>query len=186
MLTIGTALRPSATRVMLLGSGELGKEVAIECQRLGLEGIAVDRYADAPAMHVAHRSHVINMLDGDALKAVIEHERPDYIVPEIEAIATAMLVELERQGHRVVPCAEATRLTMNREGIRRLAAEELENASQRLAFLLSAGRSAEDGVRIEARQILRDQFAIFAQADAAGLIVHQPAADQRVAVFELR
>jgi phosphoribosylglycinamide formyltransferase 2 (EC 2.1.2.-) len=125
MLTIGTALRPSATRVMLLGSGELGKEVSIECQRLGLEVIAVDRYPDAPAMHVAHRSHVINMLDGDALKAVIEQERPDYIVPEIEAIATAMLVELERQGHRVVPCAEATRLTMNREGIRRLAAEEL-------------------------------------------------------------
>ncbi|HGE8326219.1 TPA: formate-dependent phosphoribosylglycinamide formyltransferase [Serratia marcescens] len=125
MLTIGTALRPSATRVMLLGSGELGKEVAIECQRLGLEVIAVDRYPDAPAMHVAHRSHVINMLDGDALKAFIEQERPDYIVPEIEAIATAMLVELERQGHRVVPCAEATRLTMNREGIRRLAAEEL-------------------------------------------------------------
>lgn len=125
MLTIGTALRPSATRVMLLGSGELGKEVAIECQRLGLEVIAVDRYADAPAMHVAHRSHVINMLDGDALKAVIEQERPDYIVPEIEAIATSMLVELEQQGHRVVPCAEATRLTMNREGIRRLAAETL-------------------------------------------------------------
>ncbi|PVZ82782.1 phosphoribosylglycinamide formyltransferase 2 [Serratia sp. S1B] len=125
MLTIGTALRPSATRVMLLGSGELGKEVAIECQRLGLEVIAVDRYANAPAMHVAHRSHVINMLDGEALKAVIEQERPDYIVPEIEAIATNMLVELERLGHRVVPCAEATRLTMNREGIRRLAAETL-------------------------------------------------------------
>ncbi|MBP1130158.1 phosphoribosylglycinamide formyltransferase 2 [Serratia sp. PL17] len=125
MLTIGTALRPSATRVMLLGSGELGKEVAIECQRLGLEVIAVDRYADAPAMHVAHRSHVINMLDGNALKAVIEQERPDYIVPEIEAIATSMLVELEQQGHHVVPCAEATRLTMNREGIRRLAAETL-------------------------------------------------------------
>ncbi|NIC27443.1 formate-dependent phosphoribosylglycinamide formyltransferase [Serratia plymuthica] len=125
MLTIGTALRPSATRVMLLGSGELGKEVAIECQRLGLEVIAVDRYADAPAMHMAHRSHVINMLDGNALKALIEQERPDYIVPEIEAIATSMLVELEQQGHRVVPCAEATRLTMNREGIRRLAAETL-------------------------------------------------------------
>lgn len=125
MLTIGTALRPSATRVMLLGSGELGKEVAVECQRLGLEVIAVDRYADAPAMHVAHRSHVINMLDGEALKAVIEQEHPDYIVPEIEAIATGMLVELEQQGHRVVPCAEATRLTMNRESIRRLAAETL-------------------------------------------------------------
>lgn len=125
MLTIGTALCPAATRVMLLGSGELGKEVAIECQRLGLEVIAVDRYPNAPAMHVAHRSHVINMLDGDALKAVIEQERPDYIVPEIEAIATNMLVELEQLGHHVVPCAEATRLTMNREGIRRLAAETL-------------------------------------------------------------
>lgn len=126
MLTIGTALRTGATRVMLLGSGELGKEVAIECQRLGLEVIAVDRYADAPAMQVAHRSHVINMLDGDALKQVIESERPDFIVPEIEAIATSMLVELEKQGHKVVPCAEATRLTMNREGIRRLAAETLQ------------------------------------------------------------
>lgn len=125
MMTIGTALRPSATRVMLLGSGELGKEVAIECQRLGLEVIAVDRYADAPAMHVAHRSHVINMLDANALKNVIEQERPDFIVPEIEAIATDMLVELEKCGHSVVPCAEATRLTMNREGIRRLAAETL-------------------------------------------------------------
>lgn len=126
MLTIGTALRTGATRVMLLGSGELGKEVAIECQRLGLEVIAVDRYADAPAMQVAHRSHVINMLDGDALKQVIESEHPDFIVPEIEAIATSMLVELEKQGHNVAPCAEATRLTMNREGIRRLAAETLK------------------------------------------------------------
>jgi len=126
MLTMGTALRSGATRVMLLGSGELGKEVAIECQRLGLEVIAVDRYADAPAMQVAHRSHVINMLDGDALKQVIETERPDFIVPEIEAIATSMLVELEKQGHNVVPCAEAARLTMNREGIRRLAAETLQ------------------------------------------------------------
>jgi phosphoribosylglycinamide formyltransferase 2 len=126
MLTIGTALRTGATRVMLLGSGELGKEVALECQRLGLEVIAVDRYADAPAMQVAHRSHVINMLDGEALKQLIEHERPDFIVPEIEAIATSMLVELEKQGHNVVPTAEATRLTMNREGIRRLAAETLK------------------------------------------------------------
>ncbi|MEI7350490.1 formate-dependent phosphoribosylglycinamide formyltransferase, partial [Pectobacterium parmentieri] len=125
MLTIGTALRADATRVMLLGSGELGKEVAIECQRLGIEVIAVDRYADAPAMQIAHRSHVINMLDGNALKALVEAERPDYIVPEIEAIATDMLVALEKQGHHVVPCAEATRLTMNREGIRRLAAETL-------------------------------------------------------------
>lgn len=126
MTLLGTALRPAATRVMLLGSGELGKEVAIECQRLGIEVIAVDRYADAPAMHVAHRSHVINMLDGQALKALVEAEKPHFIVPEIEAIATDMLVELERQGQNVVPCARATQLTMNREGIRRLAAEELE------------------------------------------------------------
>lgn len=125
MTVLGTALRPAATRVMLLGSGELGKEVAIECQRLGIEVIAVDRYADAPAMHVAHRSHVINMLDGQALKALVEQEKPDFIVPEIEAIATDMLIELEQTGQHVVPCARATKLTMNREGIRRLAAEEL-------------------------------------------------------------
>ncbi|MGD8203260.1 formate-dependent phosphoribosylglycinamide formyltransferase [Pantoea sp. FN0305] len=125
MTILGTALRPSATRVMLLGSGELGKEVAIECQRLGVEVIAVDRYADAPAMHVAHRSHVINILDGEALKALINQERPDFVVPEIEAIATDMLIELEQQGQRVVPAAQAARLTMNREGIRRLAAETL-------------------------------------------------------------
>ncbi|MFZ1875278.1 MAG: formate-dependent phosphoribosylglycinamide formyltransferase [Chania sp.] len=148
MLTIGTALRPSATRVMLLGSGELGKEVAIECQRLGLEVIAVDRYKDAPAMHVAHRSHVINMLDGQALKAVIELERPDYIVPEIEAIATSMLVELEQQGHNVVPCAEATRLTMNREGIRRLAAETLGLPTSSYRFA-----DSEEGFRAAVAEI---------------------------------
>ncbi|WJV64351.1 formate-dependent phosphoribosylglycinamide formyltransferase [Pectobacteriaceae bacterium CE70] len=134
MLTMGTALRPGATRVMLLGSGELGKEVAIECQRMGIEVIAVDRYADAPAMQVAHRSHVINMLDGEALKQLVESERPDYIVPEIEAIATDMLVALEQQGHHVVPCAQATRLTMNREGIRRLAAETLGLPTSRYHF----------------------------------------------------
>jgi phosphoribosylglycinamide formyltransferase 2 len=110
---------------MLLGSGELGKEVAIECQRLGIEVIAVDRYANAPAMHVAHRSHVINMLDAAELKALVLAEKPDFIVPEIEAIATDMLIELEQLGQHVVPCARATKLTMNREGIRRLAAEEL-------------------------------------------------------------
>lgn len=125
MTTLGTALRPEATRVMLLGSGELGKEVALECQRLGVEVIAVDRYADAPAMHVAHRSHVINMLDGAALAALIAREKPHFVVPEIEAIATDMLVELEKQGQHVVPTARAAKLTMNREGIRRLAAEEL-------------------------------------------------------------
>lgn len=103
----GTATRENATRVLLLGSGELGKEVAIECQRLGLEVIACDRYADAPAMQVAHRSHVLDMLDGDALQAIIEREKPDYVVPEIEAIATSKLVELEAQGLNVVPTANA-------------------------------------------------------------------------------
>ncbi|WP_413722648.1 formate-dependent phosphoribosylglycinamide formyltransferase [Sodalis sp. RH24] len=142
MLIIGTALRPGATRVMLLGSGELGKEVAIECQRLGVEVIAVDRYANAPAMHVAHRAHVINMLDGDALRAVIELERPDFIVPEIEAIATDMLVALEHEGHHVVPCAQATRLTMNREGIRRLAAETLGLPTS--AYRFAADRAGLD------------------------------------------
>ncbi|MFB9134305.1 formate-dependent phosphoribosylglycinamide formyltransferase [Vibrio olivae] len=121
----GSATRKSATRVLLLGSGELGKEVAIECQRLGLEVIACDRYADAPAMQVAHRSHVLNMLDGEALEAIIALEKPDFVVPEIEAIATSKLVELEAKGLNVVPSAKATLLTMNREGIRRLAAEEL-------------------------------------------------------------
>ncbi|MGR5361687.1 formate-dependent phosphoribosylglycinamide formyltransferase [Vibrio mediterranei] len=121
----GTATRENATRVLLLGSGELGKEVAIECQRLGLEVIACDRYADAPAMQVAHRSYVLDMLDGEALEAIINKEQPDYVVPEIEAIATDKLVELESKGLNVVPTANATKLTMNREGIRRLAAEEL-------------------------------------------------------------
>ncbi|AEF21016.1 MULTISPECIES: formate-dependent phosphoribosylglycinamide formyltransferase [Pseudomonas] len=125
MPRIGTPLSPSATRVLLCGSGELGKEVVIELQRLGVEVIAVDRYANAPAMQVAHRNHVINMLDGAALRAVIEQEKPHYIVPEIEAIATATLVELENEGYTVIPSARAAQLTMNREGIRRLAAEEL-------------------------------------------------------------
>ena len=121
----GTATCSDATRVLLLGSGELGKEVAIECQRLGLEVIAVDRYENAPAMHVAHRSHVIDMLDGDELKRIIDLEKPHFVVPEIEAIATDTLVELESQGVKVVQTANATKLTMNREGIRRLAAETL-------------------------------------------------------------
>ncbi|OCH19929.1 formate-dependent phosphoribosylglycinamide formyltransferase [Aliivibrio sp. 1S128] len=122
----GTALSSSATKVLLLGSGELGKEVAIECQRLGIEVIAVDRYLNAPAMQVAHRSYAIDMLDADALEEIIKKEQPDYVVPEIEAIATDKLVELEKQGLNVVPTANATKLTMNREGIRRLAAEELK------------------------------------------------------------
>lgn len=121
----GTATCSDATRVLLLGSGELGKEVAIECQRLGLEVIAVDRYENAPAMQVAHRSHVIDMLDGNALKRIITLEKPHFVVPEIEAIATDTLVELENQGVNIVPTANATKLTMNREGIRRLAAETL-------------------------------------------------------------
>lgn len=126
MSHIGTPLAANATRVLLLGSGELGKEVAIELQRLGCEVIAVDRYANAPAMQVAHRSHVIDMLDASALRAVIEAERPAYIVPEIEAIATATLVELEAEGYTVIPTARAAQLTMDREGIRRLASEQLQ------------------------------------------------------------
>ena len=125
MTRIGTPLSSTATRVLLCGGGELGKEVVIELQRLGVEVIVVDRYDNAPAMQVAHRSHAISMLDGDALRAVIEQEKPDYIVPEIEAIATDTLVDLESEGYTVIPTARAARLTMNREGIRRLAAEEL-------------------------------------------------------------
>ena len=122
---IGTPLSRSAKKVLLCGAGELGKEVAIELQRLGVEVIAVDRYANAPAMQVAHRSHVVDMLDGQALRNVIELEKPDLVVPEIEAIATDTLAELEREGFTIIPTAKATQLTMNREGIRRLAAEEL-------------------------------------------------------------
>jgi phosphoribosylglycinamide formyltransferase 2 len=131
---LGTALSPGATRVLLLGAGELGKEVAIECQRLGLEVIACDRYANAPAMQVAHRSHVFNMLDGAALREVITREQPHYVVPEVEAIATQTLVELEAEGVNVVPTARATQLTMNREGIRRLAAETLQLQTSPYAF----------------------------------------------------
>ena len=125
MVSIGTPLSPTATRVLFCGGGELGKEVVIELQRYGVEVIVVDRYANAPAMQVAHRSHVIDMLDGAALREVIETEQPHIIVPEIEAIATATLVELEQEGYNVIPTARAAQLTMNREGIRRLAAEEL-------------------------------------------------------------
>lgn len=126
MVSIGTPLSPSATRVLMLGAGELGKEVALELQRLGVEVVAVDRYENAPAMQVAHRGHCISMLDGEALRRIVRAERPHYIVPEIEAIATDTLVELEREGFTVVPTARAVRLTMDREGIRRLAAEELK------------------------------------------------------------
>ncbi len=125
MTTIGTPFSSTATKVLLCGAGELGKEVAIELQRLGVEVIACDRYENAPAMQVADRSYTLSMLDGEALRAVITQEKPDLIVPEIEAIATDTLVELESEGFNIVPTAKATKLTMNREGIRRLAAEEL-------------------------------------------------------------
>ncbi|MEN8720743.1 MAG: formate-dependent phosphoribosylglycinamide formyltransferase [Oceanococcaceae bacterium] len=125
VLTFGTPLTPTATKVLFLGAGELGKEVIIELQRLGVEVIAVDRYPHAPGMQVAHRHHVIDMLDGAALRRVIAEEKPDYVVPEIEAIHTATLVELEAAGQTVIPTARAAQLTMDREGIRRLAAETL-------------------------------------------------------------
>ena len=135
MTTIGTPLSPSATRVMMLGSGELGKEVVIELQRFGVETIAVDRYANAPAMQVAHRSHVIDMTDAAALRALVEAERPHLIVPEIEAIATDELARIEAEGiATIIPTAKATQLTMDREGIRRLAADELGLPTSPFAF----------------------------------------------------
>jgi phosphoribosylglycinamide formyltransferase 2 len=146
-VSIGTPLSPTATRVLMLGAGELGKEVVIELQRLGVEVIAVDRYADAPAMQVAHRAHVIDMLDGAELRRVITSEHPHTIVPEVEAIATDTLLELEAEGFTVIPTARATRLTMNREGIRRLAAEELGLATSPYRFA-----ATED----EFRQAVRD------------------------------
>ena len=134
MAKLGTALTKSAIKVLMLGSGELGKEVVIEMQRFGVEVIAVDRYENAPAMQVAHRSYTINMLDAAALRKVIEAEKPDYIVPEIEAIATPELLKLEKEGYHVIPTARATFLTMNREGIRRLAAEELGLPTSKYRF----------------------------------------------------
>lgn len=134
MTTIGTPLSSGATRLMLLGAGELGKEVVIEAQRFGVEVIAVDRYANAPAMQVAHRRHVINMLDPRALRELVLRERPHFIVPEIEAIATTELLALEQEGYTVIPTARAARLTMDREGIRRLAAEQLGLATSPYRF----------------------------------------------------
>jgi phosphoribosylglycinamide formyltransferase 2 len=134
MVNIGTPLTKNAVRVMLLGSGELGKEVVIELQRFGVEVIAVDRYKNAPAMQVAHRAHVISMLDGAEIRRLVELEKPHYIVPEIEAIATPMLLELEKEGWTVIPTGRAARLTMDREGIRRLAAEELKIPTSRYRF----------------------------------------------------
>lgn len=126
MAKFGTVLKKGGKKALLCGSGELGKEVTIELQRLGIEVVALDKYANAPAMQVAHRSHVLSMLDGVRLRQIIEEEKPDYIIPEVEAIATPTLVELEKEGYNVIPTANATLLTMNREGIRRLAAEELK------------------------------------------------------------
>ncbi len=125
MAKIGSVMTPKGRKAMLLGSGELGKEVALELQRLGVEVVACDKYAGAPAMQVAHRCYVFNMLDGDELRRIVELEKPDHIIPEIEAIATSTLVELEKEGYNVTPTARAAWLTMNREGIRRLAHEEL-------------------------------------------------------------
>lgn len=133
-MKIGSVFTPVGKKALLCGSGELGKEVAIELQRYGVEVIAVDKYSNAPAMQVAHRSHVLSMLDGEALRKVIELERPDYIIPEVEAIATDTLVELEKESYHVVPTAQAAYLTMNREGIRRLAAEQLGLATSPYAF----------------------------------------------------
>ena len=148
MSSIGTPLSSTATKVLLCGSGELGKEVAIELQRLGCEVIAVDRYPNAPAMQVAHRSHVISMLDGAALRQIVELEKPHYIVPEIEALATDTLVELENEGFTVIPTARAAQLTMNREGIRRLAAEDLGLATSPYAFAESFAEFEEAIARI--------------------------------------
>ena len=133
-MKLGTALTSSATKVLLCGSGELGKEVTIALMRLGVEVVAVDRYPNAPAMQVAHRCYTVNMLDGAALRAVIEKEKPDYIVPEVEAIATPELLKLEAEGYNVIPTARAAWLTMNREGIRRLAAEELKLPTSKYRF----------------------------------------------------
>jgi len=174
-VTLGTAKTRTATKLLLLGSGELGKEVALEAQRLGVEVIACDRYANAPAMHVAHRSHVFPMLDGDTLRKVIEAEKPDYIVPEIEAIATETLLALEAEGHHVIPTARAARLTMDREGIRRLAAEELglKTSNYRFAVTEEEYRQAvaEVGMPLVVKPIMsssgRGQSTVKTEADIA-------------------
>ena len=147
MSTLGTPLSPTATKVLMCGSGELGKEVVIELQRLGVEVVAVDRYENAPAMQVAHRSYTISMLDGTALRKIIEEEKPDLVVPEIEAIATDTLVELEQEGFHIIPTARATRLTMNREGIRRLAEElQLKTSAYRFASTEEDYRAAIEAI----------------------------------------
>lgn len=192
-LTIGTPLKPGATRVMLLGSGELGREVVIELMRLGCEVIAVDRYDGAPAQQVAHRAHTLAMLDGDALRTVIKKENPHFIVPEIEAIATEVLSEFEVKGVRVVPTARAAQLTMNREGIRRLAAEELHlktspyffveseaelrNAAQKLGFpfvlkpIMSSSGKGQSVVKSEAEIAAAFQYALEGGRGKSGRII---------------
>ncbi len=174
-VSIGTPLSPGATRALLLGAGELGKEVAIELQRLGVEVIACDRYPDAPAMQVAHRSHVVAMTDADVLLAVIEAERPHLVIPEIEAIATDVLARVEAAGTRVVPTARATQLTMDREGIRRLAAEELglPTSTYRFVDSLAALEEAigEIGVPCVVKPVMsssgKGQSVVRSAADAA-------------------
>ncbi len=174
-VTIGTPLTSSATKVLLLGSGELGKEVVIELQRFGCEVIAVDSYPNAPAMQVAHRSHVISMLDGAALRKVLREEKPDLIVPEVEAIATDVLVELESEGFTVIPTARAAMLTMNREGIRRLASDELGLRSSPYRFAATEGefRAAvrEIGIPCVVKPIMsssgKGQSVVRSEADVA-------------------
>lgn len=150
MTKIGSVMTPVGRKALLLGSGELGKEVAIELQRYGIEVVACDKYANAPAMQVAHRCHVFNMLDGEALRKVVEEEKPDHIIPEVEAIATGTLRELEAEGYHVTPTATAAWLTMNREGIRRLAAEELgiTTSPYRFASNYDEFRDAVDAIGI--------------------------------------
>ena len=137
MISLGTPHSNSATKLMLLGSGELGKEVAIEAQRFGIEVIAVDRYANAPAMQIAHKNHVLSMTDPNALESIIRKENPDFIVPEVEAIATDVLLRLESEGYNIIPTAKATFLTMNREGIRDLASKELGIPTSKYYFASS-------------------------------------------------
>ncbi len=172
MKPFGTPYSDHALRVLLLGSGELGKEVAIELQRYAVEVIAVDRYANAPAMQVAHRSHVIDMLDGAALRALIEKEKPDLVVPEIEAIHTPTLIELEKEGLRVIPTARAAWLTMDREGIRRLAAEELQLPTSRYRFCETEAEYQEAVVAIGLPFVIKP---VMSSSGKGQSVVRQPA-----------
>lgn len=170
-ISLGTPLADSAQRLLLLGSGELGREVALEAIRLGLEVIAVDRYANAPAMQIAHRAHVIDMLNGEQLRHLVNQEKPSLIVPEVEAIATDTLVSLEAEGFKVIPTARATQLTMNREGIRRLAAEELGLATSPYRF---AASEADYQAAIEAIGLPCVVKPIMSSSGKGQSLVHQP------------